>query len=211
VFTRRWYVDAGLILIVVLLGILVIFRLEKVFKPTESQSEILEEAAVVENQPEEIKETGAVIVEDDPASVDDATGPVAALDFTLSNLSDEQVSLSDYLGTPVMVNFWATWCPPCKAEMPLIQEYQDKFTDEFVVLAINGGDSKELVQSFEEANGFTLNFLLDPDVSVATLYQVRGFPTSLFIDADGNLQATHIGELTATLFDAYLQKIGVAE
>jgi cytochrome c biogenesis protein CcmG/thiol:disulfide interchange protein DsbE len=211
VFTRRWYVDAGLILIVVLLGILVIFRLEKVFKPTESQSEILEEAAVVENQPEEIKETGAVIVEDDPASVDDATGPVAALDFTLSNLSDEQVSLSDYLGTPVMVNFWATWCPPCKAEMPLIQEYQDKFTDEFVVLAINGGDSKELVQSFMETNSFTLNFLLDPDVSVATLYQVRGFPTSLFIDADGNLQVTHIGELTATLIDAYLQKIGVAE
>ncbi len=207
---RRWYLDAALVLIVVLLGVLVIFRLNKMSKPADIPVESITEAAVTESQFEDTDETPVVVVEDNPISVDNDE-LVAAADFTLTSLSGEEVSLSDYLGIPVMVNFWATWCPPCRAEMPLIQEYQDKFAGEFVVLAVNGGDSKEAVQSFVDAKGFTMAFLLDPEVSVATLYQVRGFPTSLFIDADGNLKATHIGELNNTLFDAYLEKIGVGE
>lgn len=199
---RHWFIDAGLIVIVILLGVLVMYKLSNVFKPSGNISETAE--AVVENDDQiDITEESELPVSEDVST--------PALDFTLMNLTGEKVSLSDYLGTPVMVNFWATWCPPCRSEMPLIQEYQDKYEGKFVVLAINGGESKEDIQSFADANQFSLIFLLDPDLSVPNLYQVRGLPTSLFIDVNGIHQATHIGELNAALFDTYLQKIGVSE
>jgi thiol-disulfide isomerase/thioredoxin len=207
---RRWYVDVGLILIVVLLGVLIVIRLAKMSRPVEDSEDGVIAALTQVDQTESTEEALVPTEENDPVIVEKANLEIAP-DFTLTNLTGEEVSLSDYRGTPVMVNFWATWCPPCRAEMPLIQSYQDKFGDDFVVLAVNGGDTLEQVQSFADANGYTLNFLLDPEISVADLYKVRGFPTSLFIDSAGNLQAVHIGELKAALFDSYLQQIGVSE
>jgi thiol-disulfide isomerase/thioredoxin len=202
---RRWYIDVGLILIVVLLGVLVVFKLSKMSNPSNSTETAISDvqAEGVEGQADEVEEDSPVQIENEDLKI--------APDFTLTSLSGESVSLSDYRGTAVMVNFWATWCPPCRAEMPLIQSYQDKYEDELVVLAVNGGDTTEQVQNFAEANELTLTFLLDPEVSVALLYQVRGFPTSLFIDSQGMLQATHIGELDKSLFDNYLLQIGVSE
>lgn len=220
---RRWYLDAALILLVVVLGVLVVMRFSGVFKVTVETEAVqpaeMEEVAA-ENEAENTNEgvddaeplaesllvtPEAIVINEN--TEDDASAP----GFTLVDLEGNSVSLSDYQGTPVMVNFWATWCPPCRAEMPLIQEYQDKYADEFVVLAVNGGETAQEVQAFVTAQGFNMTFLLDPDFATAELYQVRGFPTSIFIDGDGLTQKIHIGELNDPLMVAYLDLLGLSE
>jgi thiol-disulfide isomerase/thioredoxin len=146
--------------------------------------------------------------EEDPEKDEDAD---LAPDFSLESLNGDSVSLSDYRGKAVMINFWATWCPPCRAEMPLIQDFADQFADELVVLAVNAGEHRGDVAYFVEEHGFDLVFLLDPENSVATLFNVRGFPTTLFIDQQGVLQATFIGEMDEAILSTHLEKIGLGE
>jgi peroxiredoxin len=120
-----------------------------------------------------------------------------APDFTLTSLSGETVSLSDYTGQVVLVNTWATWCPPCKAEMPAINTFYETHKQEgFVVLAVNSKEDAQTVKTFIEANGFSFPVLLDTQAEVTNLYQVRGLPTSFIIDRDGFIQYVHVGEIT---------------
>ena len=213
---NRWYLDAALILAVLILGVLVVLRLTT---NAQSQSDEIQPAEVSAVDEAAISETDSEVeVVRDPnvepevlTAEDDQSDPDNAPDFTLTDLEGNSVSLSDYAGTPVLVNFWATWCPPCRAELPLIQDYQDKYLDEFVVLAVDGGETAEDVQSFVDAQGYTMKFLLDTDFAVAELFQVRGYPTSLFIDAEGVIQKVHIGELTEPMIIAYLDLIGISE
>jgi thiol-disulfide isomerase/thioredoxin len=127
------------------------------------------------------------------------------------SLEGETLSLSDFEGIPLLLNFWATWCPPCLAEMPLIQDYADQYQDQLVVLAINAGEDEAVVRDFVTQQNLELTFLLDPSNSAAKHYRVYGFPTSLFFDEDGVLQSTHIGELNDVLLEKYLLKIGIGE
>ena len=213
---NRWYLDAALILAVLILGVLVVLRLTT---NAQSQSDEIQPAEVSAVDEAAISETDSEVeVVRDPnaepevlTAEDDQSGTDEAPDFTLTDLEGNSVSLSDYAGTPVLVNFWATWCPPCRAELPLIQDYQDKYLDEFVVLAVDGGETAEDVQSIVDAQGYTMKFLLDTDFAVAELFQIRGYPTSLFIDAEGVIQKVHIGELTEPMIIAYLDLIGISE
>ena len=213
---KRWYLDAVLILIVLILGVLLVLRLTNqagsetdAVQTTEAVSSEettvpeADEAAVEENQPTANVEI--MVVQEEPENLPNAP------QFTLTDLDGNTVSLSDYSGTPLLVNFWATWCPPCRSELPLIQEYQEKFGDDFVVLALSGGETAQDVQSFITANGYTFMVLLDSEYAVAEQYGVRGYPTSFFIDANGAIQKTHIGELTEPMILAYLAEIGVSE
>jgi cytochrome c biogenesis protein CcmG, thiol:disulfide interchange protein DsbE len=123
-------------------------------------------------------------------------GAIAA-DFQLPALSGETVALSDYEGQVILVNTWATWCPPCKAEMPAIHEYyQAHQNDGFVVLAINSQEDAATVQRFIKAQGFTFPVLLDTQASVLDQYKVRGLPTSFIIDRDGVIRYVHTGAIT---------------
>lgn len=108
-----------------------------------------------------------------------------ALDFTLPDLDGNQVSLSRFRGTPVFLNFWASWCPPCRWEMPFLQEIHEEMGEEVVILAVNLGESPEVVRRFVEENGFTFRVLLDERAEVMEMYNLRTIPTSLFIDRDG--------------------------
>ena len=186
---RRWYLDAILVLVVLVLGALVVMRFTDVFKPamevdqpaeTEdtttddngNQDAVTDEdmaEAVAEDLDEILGLTSEAIVIAENTDEGDGTAP----DFTLVDLEGNSVSLSDYRGTPVMVNFWATWCPPCRAEMPLIQEFQDRYADEFVVLAVNGGETAQEVEAFVTEQGFNMVFLLDPEFAIAEQFQVR--------------------------------------
>jgi thiol-disulfide isomerase/thioredoxin len=201
--SKKWILDILLVIAIVGMGLFVYHRFnqriknnpQKTDKDLGETSQNADEVAVDES---DIDQTAAEIKAE------------PALPFNLENLKGENVALSDFLGKPVMVNFWATWCPPCRKEMPIIQEFAAANQGELIVLAVNAGEDKATVQNFVENQSFpNLNFLLDPTNSVAVLYGVPGYPTSLFIDAEGLLRTGHIGELDETLLINYLTMIGV--
>lgn len=130
------------------------------------------------------------------------TGPArvgAALpDFTLTELSGKQVKLSDYAGHPVLINAWATWCPPCRAEMPALHDfYREHWADGFALLAVNAGETQAQVRSFIQQTGFTFPVLLDPNTALLTDLGIRSFPTSILVGRDGKVKTIHVGMLTA--------------
>lgn len=201
---KNWIIDISLVVIILVMGFFVYLQLDRLVAFVRGWSEEPSNESAVSSENE-------ILSTNTPAPDENEQNQVEAPDFKLENLNGETVALSDYRGSVVLVNFWATWCPPCRAEMPLLQEVADRYDQEMVVFAVNSGEEEAVVRNFVETTGLDLLFLLDPTNSVATLYRVRGFPTSLFIDEDGILQATHIGELDETLLLSYLQKVGVAE
>lgn len=111
-----------------------------------------------------------------------------ALDFTLTDLDGQVVSLSDYKGKAIMLNFWGTFCPPCVTEMPLFQDYYEDYEEEgLVVLGVNLNEPPVTVRRFVKEYGLTFPILLDKDV-VRKQYGVRQYPTTFFIDRDGVIQ-----------------------
>lgn len=212
---NRLIIDVLLVIVVIAMGLFIYYRINQRLSGRKTESPELLSDTGDDSETETKSESMNSSTEDEPnqsistqESLD--TTIQAALDFSLVSLEDRNISLSDYKGTPVMVNFWATWCPPCRAEMPLIQSYAEAYQDDVVVLAVNVGEDKSTVESFAAAQNLDdLIFLIDPENSVASLYRIPGFPTSLFIDAEGMLKAAHIGELDEDLIIHYLAKIGV--
>jgi thiol-disulfide isomerase/thioredoxin len=148
-----------------------------------------------------------------PQSIELAADPVgfAAGDFSLLALTGESVRLGDYLGKPVIINFWATWCAPCELEMPLFQEYYDKYAPDLQVLAVNFNEPVEDIQPFVDRLGMTFPVLLDPDGKVGKLYRVHALPVTYFIDRQGSVQGMYLGTLSKAKFEEFLTKIGVGE
>lgn len=127
-----------------------------------------------------------------------------APDFDLRTVDGQTVRLSDYRGQVVLLNTWATWCPPCRAEMPQLEAYYREHQGQgFVVLAVNSEESSETVAAFLRSQDFTFPVVLDPEGTVMNSYQVRGLPTSFFIDRKGVMRGMWTGQLTAD----QLQKI----
>ena len=115
-------------------------------------------------------------------------------DFSLMDLDGKTVHLSDYKGKTVLINAWATWCPPCRAEMPDLENYyRQQKENNFVILAINAGDTLEQAQGFVRSNNLSFPVLLDPDVEILQALGITGFPTSILIDPDGIVKYIHIG------------------
>lgn len=130
-----------------------------------------------------------------------------AYDFALVDLDGNVVRLADFHGRPVILNFWATWCQPCRLEMPELQAaYSQYQEDGLVILALNQAESPQVVRKFfYDDMGLTFTPLLDSEGLVADLYGVnRLFPSSFFINADGNITAIHRGMLAAPQIEAYL-------
>jgi peroxiredoxin len=136
------------------------------------------------------------------------TPPSLASDFELQNLSGENVTLQDYKNKAVILNFWATWCPPCRAEMPLLEEtFRLYKSQDFVILGVNVEESEAEVSDYVEEMGLSFPILLDKSGEVADLYQARSFPTSVFISPQGHVLSRHIGELNHVILDRYLTEI----
>ena len=120
-----------------------------------------------------------------------------AQSFSLPSLAGDTVTLSDYKGQVVLVNLWATWCPPCKAEMPTLNTFYQANKDRgFVVLAVNDQEDVATVNSFIKANNFTFPVLLDTQSQVLDTYNFRALPTTLIIDRNGVIQHVHMGEIS---------------
>jgi len=131
-----------------------------------------------------------------------------APDFALLTPDGETVRLSDLRGKPVMVNFWATWCGPCKIEMPLFIDAYNKHKDKLVILGVDVQETPDQVKLFATQMGLTFPLVIDPDGSVSTIYQVRGLPTTIFVNADGVVEAAHRGAiLSRPQLEPYLNQI----
>jgi peroxiredoxin len=122
--------------------------------------------------------------------------PLPAPDFTLQDEHAKIYSLKDYRGKVIMLNFWATWCPPCRREMPSMERLHQKLKGkDFVVLALNQMEDGDQVFAFTGDIGVDLTFpiLFDKDSSVSRAYGVRGLPTTYVIDKKGNIRFRAIG------------------
>ncbi len=120
----------------------------------------------------------------------------AAPAFTLTAADGTSYSLSDLRGQAVLINLWATWCPPCRAEMPAIEKMYKEYKNQgFTVLAINMTyqDAPAEIAPFTEKYGLTFPILLDETGAVASAYQLRSLPTSLFINREGIISEVVIG------------------
>jgi thiol-disulfide isomerase/thioredoxin len=122
--------------------------------------------------------------------------PLPAPDFILKDMDDEPHALQDYRGKVVLINFWATWCPPCRKEMPSLEHLYQKFSDQpFTVLAINQWEDADHVFAYMgDLNVFpSFPILFDPDSTVSADYGVRGLPTSFIIDPEGKIIYKAVG------------------
>ncbi|MCA9971803.1 MAG: TlpA family protein disulfide reductase [Anaerolineales bacterium] len=130
----------------------------------------------------------------------------APADFTALDLAGNVVHLSDFRGQTVMINFWATWCPPCRRELPDFQAaYQAYQDDGLVILALNQDEPADLVQSyFYDENGFSFTPVMDVDSEISSAYGVHSFPTTVFVNEAGVVTAVHQGLLLPEQLDAYL-------
>ncbi|RME46331.1 MAG: hypothetical protein D6791_08550 [Chloroflexi bacterium] len=135
-----------------------------------------------------------------------------APDFTLTEVTTgKSVSLSQFQGQPVLINFWATWCGPCRLEMPHLQAAYEQYRDKgFTVIAVDVkfDDGPEAVQAFIDELGLTFPVVKDDTGAVEIdLYNVLGYPTSVFIDRNGIIQYVHRGPMTRDFIEDRLKDI----
>ncbi len=131
-----------------------------------------------------------------------------APDASLPTLEGGLVTLSKERGHPLVLNFWAVWCPPCRDEMPLLDALARQRPD-LAVLAVDVGDSAAEVRALMTAQGLSLPVALDEHGSVARRYGVQGLPTSFFLDAQGVIRAVHWGALDESALAQGLRAVGL--
>ncbi len=124
-------------------------------------------------------------------------GKSSASNFQLTDLKGMSHNLENYRGHVVLINFWATWCPPCVEELPSLQRLQQHYEGQNVsILTIDVGEPAELVQSFlKKVNAEKLNVLMDTDASVHSKWNIYVFPTTFLLDANGKIQFGAVGAL----------------
>lgn len=144
-----------------------------------------------------------------PVSVAAAAVGSPAPDFELATPEGETVRLSRLRGRVVILNFWATWCGPCRLEMPDLEARAIAHADRLTVLGINFDETPEEVVAFRDELGVTFPLLLDPGAKVQRLYRVLGYPTTYFVDEQGIIREHHIGLMSPEQIDEYLEAIGL--
>lgn len=131
-----------------------------------------------------------------PQTLSPLTEPVAAPEFTLTDLERKTHRLSSYRGKVVMVNFWATWCPPCRKELPSMERlWQTLKNEDFILLAVNVGEEDDLILPFIFSTGTELTFpiLLDKPGEIIKAWPVKGLPTTFVIDRRGRIVYRAVG------------------
>ena len=150
--------------------------------------------------PQTTQTTGETEAPQDSAAPEETEPPkVEAPDFTVENADGEEVKLSDYVGKPIVLNFWASWCSPCKSEMPEFNAAWEELDGEVQFLMVNMTDgARETVESareYVEGEGFTFPVLFDTKSEAAIAYSAYSLPTTYFIDAEGYVTARAVGAI----------------
>ncbi len=131
-----------------------------------------------------------------------------APDFSMTSLSGQQISLTDLRGQGVLVNFWATWCYPCREEMDDLKAAYEKYKDQgIVILGIDMKEGEETVKKFIESYKITYPILIDADGKVGDAYNVFGIPSSFFIDRDGVIRDIILGEMNEDSINNKIEKL----
>ncbi len=130
-----------------------------------------------------------------------------APDFTLSTLDGEEFTLSGQQGTPVVLNFWATWCGPCQRELPALQSAAERYAGRVHFVGVDQGESAATVQKYVDELGLTFTIPLDEDHAVANRYNVVGLPITFFIDGEGVIRHLWMGEMTSITLEEGIAKI----
>ncbi len=132
----------------------------------------------------------------------------AAPDFELETLEGERVRLSELKGEPVVVNFWASWCTPCRKEMPEFQQIADKYGEHGVrVFGINVGESEVAVADFRERVGVSFPILIDKDETVQSDYRILPLPATFFIDRDGIIRGVYQFQMSYPQMEAEVTRL----
>jgi thiol-disulfide isomerase/thioredoxin len=141
-----------------------------------------------------------------PAPVVDAPAP----DFSLAGLDGNATALDELRGKTVILNFWATWCDPCREELPLLDRIARTYADSLTVIAVETGEPVEEVRAFADELGLEkIRVLTDPAGRIGAQYLVRGLPTTFFIDPTGMIRRIRIGTLSSTELESTLKQMGV--
>jgi thiol-disulfide isomerase/thioredoxin len=127
-------------------------------------------------------------------------------DLTLRNANGESVRLADYKGRPLVINLWATWCPPCRREMPVLHAAQQQ-RDDVVFLFVNQAESPKTVADFLDTQGLALDHVLFDDGELAQQVGAMALPSTLFYTAEGRLQGSHLGELSNASLTRALESV----
>ncbi len=165
--------------------------------------------------PAEIPDTAPVPAHETDAPAEETaapeTGTETAPDFTVYDAEGTEVRLSDFRGKPVVINFWATWCPPCRAELPYFDAACAAHGEDAVFLMVDltdgDRDTVESVRAFLDETGFAFPVYYDTELNAVYAYAVSSIPLTVLIDAQGRLVATHLGSMSETQLNALLEKI----
>lgn len=136
-----------------------------------------------------------------------AESTVTAPDFSVTDKDGNTVSLSDFFGKPIVVNFWATWCSPCKMEMPHFEDAYFAYGEDIHFLMVNVGDSRDDAYKFGEKNNYTFPIYHDSSYSASMAYSVSSIPATLFINKDGELVHTQIGTMNKMMLETHIANI----
>lgn len=147
---------------------------------------------------------GANVAEGDGSGASDSANATAAPEFTMADTEGQTLTLADFRGKPVLLNFWASWCGPCASEMPAIQSAYEQYGDQIQFVAVNmtgmGGETETSALSLIQQNNYTFPVYFDVDSSAAVAFGVTSIPQTYLIDAEGNI----IGGLRGAMSDNVL-------
>lgn len=130
-----------------------------------------------------------------------------APDFTLTTLNGQTFTLSEQRGRPVVVNFWATWCPPCRAEIPHFQDASVKYNGQVAIIGVDDGETIAKVAPFANEMGITYPLPVDENSIVSSRYHVNSLPSTFFIDSEGVIQKIHIGLINQAVLEDQIEQL----
>ena len=141
------------------------------------------------------------------------TDPPASIapDFTMLDMDGNEVTLASFFGKPIVLNFWASWCGPCKMEMPEIQKFYDKYGQEIHFLLVSVDDSLDAAKTFISDSGYTFPVYFDTTSVGAYTYGASSIPLTFFIDAQGNLTAYYMGAMSESILQQGVDMIYTPE